>query len=126
MFGFTKLTREFAPATFEIIQASFSGSITAGSVYENVYPSVIVYKGGVEANDGAPFAVGVWTIIEKVKGTVLVPSVIWRFIGYVFAEAAGGVYVNVFVALLKETHAGFESTTTVTVFDSGSDVAGRM
>jgi hypothetical protein len=126
MFGLTKLTREFAPATFEIEQSSFSGSITAGSVYDNVYPSVTVYKGGVEANDGAPFAGGVSTIIEKENGTVLVPSVIWRFIGYVFAEAAGAVYVNVFVALSKETHAGFESTTTVTVFDSGSDVAGRM
>jgi hypothetical protein len=43
-----------------------------------------------------------------------------------FADAAGAVYVNVFVGLSKETHVGFESTTTVTVFDSGSDVAGRV
>ena len=126
MFGLTKLTNEFAPAIFEIKHASFSGSITAGSVYVKVYPSVTVYKGGVEANDGAPFAGAVWTIILKENGTVFVPSVIRRFIGYVLAEAAGGENANVFVALSKETHVGFVSTTTVTVFDSGSDVAGRM
>ncbi len=57
---------------------------------------------------------------------MLVPSVIWRLIGCVFAEAAGAVYVNEFVGLLKVTHAGFESTTTVTAFYSGSDVVGRV
>jgi hypothetical protein len=75
MSGLTKLTKVLVP-TIEIVHVLLSGSITAGRVYVRVYPSVTVYIGIVEANDGAPFAGGVWTIIEKVEGTVLVPSVI--------------------------------------------------